>query len=246
MARDSKTCIKGAVMRERIRCTSSRSMLTLPEKALLVKLYYQNGECASSALRSYRHKKGIWTVKGLLTNAAVSRIISKFEATGCLDYRPHSGRPSTRGNAAETNEEEMETVAGSSMHREVNACAVACCTGISYITVWLAFRCTLRCYPYKIHRYHELLPGDLMKRREFVVWAFKKMAEDNNWLYNVLWTTKLISCSEGLSSPTTAEFGLPKILELYCTTRKSRYGLALTHLPSSGPFSSRKCVVLAL
>ncbi|GFU22738.1 uncharacterized protein TNCV_763131 [Trichonephila clavipes] len=42
-------------MRERISCTSSRSMLTLPEKALFVKLYYQNGECASAALRSYRH-----------------------------------------------------------------------------------------------------------------------------------------------------------------------------------------------
>ncbi|GFV57469.1 hypothetical protein TNCV_1609141 [Trichonephila clavipes] len=43
---------------ERISCTSSRSMLTLPEKALLLKLYYQNGECASAALRSYRHTKG--------------------------------------------------------------------------------------------------------------------------------------------------------------------------------------------
>ena len=77
-------------------------MLTLPEKALLVKLYYQNGECASSALRSYRRRKGIRTGKGPLKNAAVVRMISKFEATGCLDDRPHSGRPSTRRNAAET------------------------------------------------------------------------------------------------------------------------------------------------
>ncbi|GFW14836.1 hypothetical protein TNCV_1562991 [Trichonephila clavipes] len=50
---------KTTTMSERISCTSSRSMLTLPEKALLVKLYYQNGECASAALRSYRHTKGI-------------------------------------------------------------------------------------------------------------------------------------------------------------------------------------------
>ncbi|GFV91233.1 DUF4817 domain-containing protein [Trichonephila clavipes] len=75
-------------MRERISCTSSRSMLTLPEKALLVKLYYQNEECASSALRSYRHTKGIRRGKGPLTNAAVARMISKFEATGCLDDKP--------------------------------------------------------------------------------------------------------------------------------------------------------------
>ncbi|GFV73434.1 DUF4817 domain-containing protein [Trichonephila clavipes] len=82
-------------MRERISCTSSRSMLTLPEKALLVKLCYQNGECASAALRCYRHTKGIRRGKGPLTNAAVARMISKFEATGCLDDRPRSGRPST-------------------------------------------------------------------------------------------------------------------------------------------------------
>ena len=51
--------------------------------------------------------------------------------------------------------------------------------------------------------------------------------------------TKLISRSEGLSTPTTAEFGLPKILELswklHCTTRKSRYRLDLTHTVI-GPF----------
>ena len=41
-------------MRERIRCASDRIMLMLPEKALLVNLYFQNGECDSSALRSYR------------------------------------------------------------------------------------------------------------------------------------------------------------------------------------------------
>ncbi|GFW78737.1 RNA-directed DNA polymerase from mobile element jockey [Trichonephila clavipes] len=56
--------------------------------------------------------------KGPLTNAAVARRISKFEATGCLDDRPRSGRPSTRRNAAETVKDEMETVA---MHGEVSA-----------------------------------------------------------------------------------------------------------------------------
>ncbi|GFT52365.1 DUF4817 domain-containing protein [Trichonephila clavipes] len=130
-------------MRERISCTSSHSMLTLPENALLVKLCYQNGECTSAALRSYRHTKGIRRGKGLLTNAAVARMISKLEATGCLDDRPRSGRPSTWRNAAETVKDEMEIVAGSSMHGEVSARAVARRTGIPYTTVWLALRRTL-------------------------------------------------------------------------------------------------------
>ena len=53
--------------------------------------------------------------KGPLTNAAVAKMILKFEAMGCLDNRPHSGRLSLRHNAVETVQEEMETVAGSSM-----------------------------------------------------------------------------------------------------------------------------------
>ncbi|GFU87480.1 DUF4817 domain-containing protein [Trichonephila clavipes] len=141
-------------MRERISCTSSRSMLTLPEKALLVKLYYQNEECASAALRSYRHTKGIRRGKGPLTNAAVARMIS-------------NGFVYARGSQRR---------------------AVARRTGIPYTTVWLALRCTLRCYPYKIHRHHELLPGDSVNRRAFAVWAFQKMAEDDDWLSNLLWT----------------------------------------------------------
>ncbi|GFX44290.1 uncharacterized protein TNCV_4376781 [Trichonephila clavipes] len=88
-------------------------------------------------------------------------MISKFEATGCLDDRPRSGRPSTRRNAAEIwLRDEMETVAG------VPSDAIRT----------------------KIHRYHELLPGDSVNRRAFAVWAFQKMAEDDDWLSNLLWT----------------------------------------------------------
>ncbi|GFU28646.1 RNA-directed DNA polymerase from mobile element jockey [Trichonephila clavipes] len=115
-------------------------------------------------------------------------MISKFEATGCSDDRPRSGRPSTRRNAAEMVNDEMETVEGSSMHGEVSARAVARRTGIPYTTVWLALRSTLRCYPYKIHRHHELLPGDSVNRRAFAAWAFQKMADDNDWLSNLLGT----------------------------------------------------------
>ncbi|GFW42081.1 uncharacterized protein TNCV_1905391 [Trichonephila clavipes] len=107
-----------------------------------------------------------------------------FHTTPTVGYdRPRSGRPSTRRNAAETVKDEMETVAGS-----VSARSVARRTGIPYTTVWLALRRTLRCYPYKIHRHHELLPGDSVNRRAFAVWAFQKMAEDDDWLSNLLWT----------------------------------------------------------
>ncbi|GFV02641.1 transposable element Tcb1 transposase [Trichonephila clavipes] len=56
------------------------------------------------------------------------------------------------------------------------------------------------------------------------------MTEDDDWLeVTCCGPTKLISRSEGLSTPTTAEFGLLKILELswklHYTTRKSRIAL---------------------
>ncbi|GFX04356.1 uncharacterized protein TNCV_3975041 [Trichonephila clavipes] len=41
------------------RSTSNYSMLTLPEKALSVKLYNQNCESVSPASQSYHHKKGV-------------------------------------------------------------------------------------------------------------------------------------------------------------------------------------------
>ncbi|GFV42205.1 uncharacterized protein TNCV_3164361 [Trichonephila clavipes] len=98
--------------------------------------------------------------KGPLTNAAVARMISKFEATGCLDDRPRSDRPSTRRNSAETVKDEMETVAG------VPSDAI-------------------RTKSISIN--HELLPGDSVNRRAFAVRAFQKMADDD-WLSNMLWT----------------------------------------------------------
>ena len=123
-------------MRDRISC----SMVTLPEKTSLVKLYYQNGERVSSALQSCRQRKGIRMGKVPLTNAKMARMILKFEATDCLDDRPRSGRSSTRRCAAETVQEEMETAAGSSMHGEVSARAVERRTGIPYTALWLALR----------------------------------------------------------------------------------------------------------
>ena len=100
-------------------------------------------------------------------------MILKFKVMVCLEDRPCSGRLSRSANAAQTVQEEMETVVGSSMHEEVGAGAVALRTGIPYVTVWLALRRTLRLYPYKIHRFHELLPGDLVSGGHLRCGCFK-------------------------------------------------------------------------
>ena len=64
------------------------SVLMILEKAPLVKLYYQNEEPVTTALRFYHHKKVIRAGKCHVTNSAVKRIIFKFEATGPFKLLP--------------------------------------------------------------------------------------------------------------------------------------------------------------
>ena len=84
---------------------SNLSMLTLPEKAMSVKLYFQSGKSATAVLLPYHHKKGIRMRNGPMISSAVKRMISKFEATSCLDDRLCSGRSITSTNAARTIQE---------------------------------------------------------------------------------------------------------------------------------------------
>ncbi|GFX00101.1 hypothetical protein TNCV_3080971 [Trichonephila clavipes] len=58
-------------------------MLTSPEKASLLKLYYQNKETVTAALR-YSHCKGLQVGKCPTRNVAMKKI-TMFEAMGCLD-----------------------------------------------------------------------------------------------------------------------------------------------------------------
>ncbi|GFX20009.1 agmatinase, mitochondrial [Trichonephila clavipes] len=58
------------------------------ERALLVKLYYQNGNSATKALRKFRSLKRLR--KGPLSSQGLTKMIRKFEATGTLGIQ--SGR----------------------------------------------------------------------------------------------------------------------------------------------------------
>ena len=114
----------------------------------------------------------------------------------------------------------METAAGSSTLGEVSAREVARRSGIPYTTVLVRY--ILLSYPYKIEHRHELLPSNFAKRRAFTVCGFQKMTEGDDWLSNMLWIDEALSHFESLSTPTTAEFGLLKILDFsYFARRES-------------------------
>ena len=161
------------------------------------------------------------------------RMISKFEASGCLDDRSRSDGPSTRRNVAETVQEEMKTVAASRVHGEVSARAVARHSGIPYTNNWLALRRTLRCYPYKIHLYHELFPGNLVTRRTFALWAFQKMVEDDDWLCTMLLTDEAHFPLRGSVISDKCRIRATEyprtVMETPLHDEKVTYGLDLTH-----------------
>ena len=56
--------------------------LSLPDRALLLKLFYQNGDNAAKVLRLYRGQKSLH--KGPVTPCALRRIVKRFEGTSLL------------------------------------------------------------------------------------------------------------------------------------------------------------------
>ncbi|GFW25784.1 DUF4817 domain-containing protein [Trichonephila clavipes] len=68
-------------------------MLSAPDKALLVKLFYLNEESATIALRKFRVQKNVKSGKGPLTPAGLLKFVKRFEETGKLEDRARAGRP---------------------------------------------------------------------------------------------------------------------------------------------------------
>lgn len=80
----------------------------------------------------------------------------------------------------------MEIAVGLSTHGEKSAREVAGSTRIRYTTVWVDLRRAFQCYPYKIQRRHNMLPGDFVNQWAFTIWLFLKMAEGGNRLSKVI------------------------------------------------------------
>ncbi|GFV47710.1 DUF4817 domain-containing protein [Trichonephila clavipes] len=99
-------------------------MLTAPDKALLVKLFYMNEESATIALRKFRVQKNVKSGKGPLTPSGLLKFVKRFEETGKLEDRARAGRPCLKEARAPCIAVEMETIAseaasGTNSAREV-------------------------------------------------------------------------------------------------------------------------------
>ncbi|GBO11498.1 hypothetical protein AVEN_17466-1 [Araneus ventricosus] len=61
--------------------------LSFKDRALLVKLFYKNGDCAAIALKKFRTLKVLRSGSGPMTSFDLKKMIDKFEESGSFDVK---------------------------------------------------------------------------------------------------------------------------------------------------------------
>lgn len=163
-------------------------MLSLPDRALLVKLFYLNGESATVALRKFRTAKGLKTKKGPMSCSGILKLVQRFEDTGSLEDRPRSGRPSLAESRITEVETTMNALAAESSMGSSSARKAGRILNVPDSSIRRILHGILHLYPYKLQSLQELQTGDTAARETFAKWALARMESDPQWLFNVFWT----------------------------------------------------------
>ncbi|GFX89337.1 DUF4817 domain-containing protein [Trichonephila clavipes] len=148
-------------------------MLSAPDKALLVKLFYMNEESATIALHKFRVQKNVKSGKGPLTPAGLLKLVKRFEETGKLEDRARAGRPCLKEARAPCITVKMEEIASKAASGTNSAREAARQLDLPS-SVRNILRRIFQLYPYKLQSCHELLPADTSQREAFAKCAFSK------------------------------------------------------------------------
>ncbi|GFW82071.1 uncharacterized protein TNCV_772001 [Trichonephila clavipes] len=160
--------------------------LCLPDRALLVKLFYQNDNSAIVALRKF------WTLKGLrkgpLTAKNLRLMVTKFVETTSLNVRSGRGKKPVSAEAIENVALQVEEDKSSNVLTSTSVRRVADALDLTRSTVQKIMRNILRYYPYKLQFVQELLPRDFETRHLFSLQFLARLEVDPEWPWNILWT----------------------------------------------------------
>ncbi|GBO17455.1 hypothetical protein AVEN_129049-1 [Araneus ventricosus] len=74
--------------------------LSLEDRALLVKLFHKNDDCAAIALKKFRTLKGLRSGSGPMTAFGLKKMIDKFES-GSFDLKCGRGRKAITSTSVE-------------------------------------------------------------------------------------------------------------------------------------------------
>ncbi|GFW58698.1 DUF4817 domain-containing protein [Trichonephila clavipes] len=119
--------------------------LRLPDRALLVKLFYQNDNSTIVALRKFRTLKGMR--KGPLTAINHRLMVTKFEETGSLNVRSGRGRKPVSAEAIEKVALQVEEDKASNVQASTSVHRVAEALDMPRSTAQKIMRNILRYYP---------------------------------------------------------------------------------------------------
>jgi Helix-turn-helix domain (DUF4817) len=159
------------------------SRLEMPDRLLLVQLYYQNNRCPSETIRKFSTLRGIKSKTDAPTVTAVQNLITKFESTYSLFDAPRSGRPSISGDSVDEVSGLLEQA-----HGRISTTQISRQLNIPQSTVHKIVTQHLQMYPYKFHLVHQLSERDKVNRTEFCQKLLNQCAADVNWLSNILFT----------------------------------------------------------
>ncbi|GFX77054.1 uncharacterized protein TNCV_1072541 [Trichonephila clavipes] len=159
--------------------------LCLPDRALLVKLFYQNDNSTIVAQRKFRTLKGLR--KGPLTAKNLRLMVTKFEETGSLNVRSGRGKKPVSAEAIEKVALQEEEDKSSNVLARTSVRRVAEALDPPRSTVQKIMRNILRYYPYKLQFVQELLPHDFETRHLFSLQFLARLEVDPEWPWNILW-----------------------------------------------------------
>ncbi|GFV27384.1 uncharacterized protein TNCV_3795791 [Trichonephila clavipes] len=160
--------------------------LHLPDRALLVKLFYQNDNSAIVALRIF------WTLKGLRKGPWTAKnlrfMVTKFEETGSLNVRSGRGKKPVSAEAIEKVALQVEEDKVSNVLASTSVRLVAKALDLPRYTVQKIMRNILCYYTYKLQFVQELLSHDFETRHLFSLQFLARLEVDPEWPWNILWT----------------------------------------------------------
>ncbi|GFT24852.1 uncharacterized protein TNCV_3021381 [Trichonephila clavipes] len=160
--------------------------LCLPDRALLVKLFYQNDNSAIVTLRKFQILKGLR--KGPLTAKNLRLMVTKFEEAGSLNVRSGRGKKPVSTEAIEKVALQVEEDKSSNVLASTSVRRVEEALDLPRSTVQKIMRNILRYYPYKLQFLQELLPHDFETRHMFSLQFLARLEVDPEWPWNILWT----------------------------------------------------------
>ncbi len=126
-------------------------MVSLIERALLVKLFYENKGNATAAVREFCRRRNLRC--GPMSTKGIRAMIKRFEETGKLGVQPGRGRKRVTPVLVDAVKTAVDAQSQTSEFGGSSARAVYLQTGYSYSAVRKVLRKIMHYFPYKIRHF---------------------------------------------------------------------------------------------